>query len=66
MFGVILNIGALYVVLFIRIVNIEKWSPSNSIGSPSTNRVYRPTMSATPTDLENIGKKPNFMHVLNM
>ena len=39
------------------VVNIESWSPSNSAGSPSNSIVYIPTMSATPTDLDNIGKK---------
>ena len=48
------------------VVNIESWSPSNSIGSPSNSTVYRPTMSATPTDVENIGKKHSCIHVLNM
>ena len=32
------------------VVNIESWSPSNS-------KMYRPTTSATPTDLADSGKK---------
>ena len=50
---------------FSYVVNIESWSPSNSIGSPSYSTVYRPTMSAMPTDLD-VGKKHNSMHVLIM
>ena len=43
------------------VVNIERWSPSNSIGSPSNSTVYIhvPTMSSTPTDLEDNGMKHN-------
>ena len=48
---------------FSYVVNIESWSPSNSIGCPSNSAVYRPTMSATPTDLEDMGKKHNSIHV---
>ena len=38
-------------------------SPSNSIGSLSNSTVYRPAMSTTPTDLEDIGKNHNSIHV---
>ena len=41
-------------------------SPSSSIGSPCHCTVYRPTMSTTPTDLEDNGKKYNNIHVFNM
>ena len=64
MFGVILSIRSLYVVPSY-VVNIESWSPINSIGCPSISTVYMPTMSAMPTDVEDMGKKHYFIHVLN-
>ena len=33
------------------VVNIERWSPSNSTGSPKNSTVYIPTMSEMPTQL---------------
>ena len=63
------------------VVHVESWSPSNSIGSPSnstgspsgsigspsnsTMYMYRPTMSAMLTNLEDSGKKHNSINVLN-
>ena len=62
-FGLILNIGSLS-VYFSYIVSIESWIPSNSIwspsdstGSPRKSTMYIPAMSATPTDLDDVGKK---------
>ena len=51
---------------FSYVVDIESWSPSNSLGSLSSSTVYRPTTSTTPTDLEDIGKKHKSLHVLNI